>query len=139
MQHGSPEPPHSVHVGVPVSFEHTVPVSVQAWFGQHGSPSLPHVEQKPSEAHTWSIPSLVHDSPVATHVELVPPESQQPVVQESPAQHGSPGPPQATHAVPLQTVFAVLHDSPVYVHVLFVESQQPPVQGVPVVQHAPPA
>lgn len=139
-QHGSPSSPHSVQTGDPVVFEHTVSESVHESFGgQHGESSRPHSSQKPDVPQASSVPAFVHAAPVATQVDVVPLESQQPDVHVSPAQQGSPGEPHGSHVVVSHTVFALLHASPVKTHSLSVESQQPSVQAVPVVQQAPPA
>jgi hypothetical protein len=137
VQHGSPESPHDSHVvSVPVT-THTVLGSVHALPGQHSSPSLPHDSQKPPAVHTSSMPAWPQEAPTATQVlDWV---SQQPPVHWSPRQHACPVPPQAAHVVPIQTDEPLEHGPPWAMHICVVGSQQASGQGVPLVQHAPPA
>jgi hypothetical protein len=85
VQHGSPDPPHRVHVPV---VEQIVPVSVQVLPGQHGNASLPHDSQKPPDVHTSLIGGVPHAASCATHLLGLEYVSQQPALQRSPTQHG---------------------------------------------------
>ena len=105
-QHGSPLNPHSAQEGVTPELVHTMSDPVHTLPGQQGSPSLPHDWQKPPlvEQSCWVVPTGAHKPPTPTHVDGVADESQQPLVQLLALQQGSPGPPQAWHWVPEQTL-----------------------------------
>jgi hypothetical protein len=139
VQHGLPEKPHSVQVGVePAVVTHTVVVSVHVLPGQQSSPSLPHDSHVPPVVHTSSKPTSPQAEPTPTHVAGVDWSSQQPPVHCSPRQQACPVPPHGVHDVPEQTDDPPEHSSPSKTHACVVGSQQPPLHGVPVVQHASP-
>ncbi len=83
------------------------------------SQTFPVVVSSPEATHTFALqqPPPVHAVPVA--------------------QQGSPTPPQETHAVPLQTVLAVLQLAPLATHFPSAPSQQPPGQELPAQQTSP--
>jgi hypothetical protein len=69
VQHGLPEKPHSVQVGVvPVVVSQTVVVSAHVLPGQQSSPSFPHGSQVPPVVHTSSKPTSPQAEPTPTHV-----------------------------------------------------------------------
>ncbi len=93
---------------------------------QQPKPLMPHGSQ-PLSPHTSSVPSPVQVAPLATHVPVPPPMSQQPPpVHCTPlSQQGCPVAPQSWHVVPEQIDVPPEHDSPSDTHVLACGSQQP--------------
>jgi hypothetical protein len=75
--------------------------------GQQVAPETPHSTHELPE----HVPPFEHGLPAAMHVPP-PALSQQPAAQVSPAQHGSPGPPQVRQVPPVHAVPAAVQVSP---------------------------